>query len=242
MNVAELKNRKLELGYSNEEISQLTGVPLGTVQKIFAGITQRPRHDTLVALESLLAVPFRFEREPEQREVETLKQVLEPRYQFLKDEIYDVLKLYARQNRKDCSVSNSVFNVHLSTDDDENVLQPDILVVCDRSKISQRGIEGAPDLVIDIASPLTKRKDGGLKLMSYMDAGVREYWVVDTEKEKVVIYTLVDDYPVTKFHTFDDVIPVGIFDGECQIDMKAVCEEVAYLNEAEEDVAEVSGE
>ena len=54
MNLEELRKRKMALGYTNEQIAQLSGVPLSTVQKIFAGVTQQPRYETLLALERVL--------------------------------------------------------------------------------------------------------------------------------------------------------------------------------------------
>ena len=51
MTVEEMKQRKKELGYSNEKLSELSGVPLGTVQKVLAGVTRSPRYETLIALE-----------------------------------------------------------------------------------------------------------------------------------------------------------------------------------------------
>ena len=54
MTVEEMKQRKKELGYSNEKLSELSGVPLGTVQKVLAGVTRLPRYETLIALERVL--------------------------------------------------------------------------------------------------------------------------------------------------------------------------------------------
>ena len=75
-------------------------------------------------------------------------------------------------------------------DDVDTVVQPDVLVVCDRSRIRPNGIWGPPDLVIEITSPWTAKKDLAEKFDVYERAGVREYWVVDPGNRSVVVYPL----------------------------------------------------
>ena len=96
--------------------------------------------------------------------------------------------------------------------DDRTMVQPDVLVVCDRSKVVRRCVYGAPDFVVEILSPSTWEKDMYVKLGKYESAGVREYWIVDPKKKRVLVY----DFEHTDFpalYTFTDQIPVGIFDG-----------------------------
>ena len=117
--------------------------------------------------------------------------------------------------------------------DDRTMVQPDVLVVCDRDKIIKRCIYGAPDFVVEILSPSTKRKDGIIKLSKYISAGVREYWIVDPDKKQVVVYDFQkEDYPV--IYGFGGEIPVGIFDGECRIDFAEIYEYMLFLYEKEE--------
>ena len=71
---------------------------------------------------------------------------------------------------------------------DNTVVQPDIIAVCDRSKFDEKSCVGAPDLAIEILSPVTARRDTTLKLQLYQDAGVREYWIVDPETQTIYIY------------------------------------------------------
>ncbi|BDU49574.1 Uma2 family endonuclease [Haliovirga abyssi] len=96
---------------------------------------------------------------------------------------------------------------------DENILKPDIIVVCDKSKIKKRGIFGAPDLAIEILSPSTSIKDKTLKLELYKKYGVKEYWLVDPiykditvhifEKDEIKLYTLNNEnIPVNIFEKF----------------------------------------
>jgi len=94
--------------------------------------------------------------------------------------------------------------------DDKNYVEPDISVICDNDKITDKGCHGAPDWVIEIVSPSSKAMDYFTKLFKYKTAGVREYWIVDPMKQRVTVYLFekesVEDYP------FGIDIPVGIYD------------------------------
>jgi hypothetical protein len=109
-----------------------------------------------------------------------------------------------------------------------------ILVVCDSSKITAAYIVGAPDLVIEVASPGTSGRDAGIKLSIYRDAGVREYWMIDPQQGYAVIYTLQKDnaedgksvygYPFPEIHSLKETIPVIISDRKLMIDLRAEAE------------------
>ena len=78
------------------------------------------------------------------------------------------------------------------------MVQPDVCVVCDLSKIHRTEIYGAPDFVVEVLSPSTKMKDILIKMRKYQNAGVREYWMVDPDKETVtsILNKLpMEDYP-----------------------------------------------
>jgi len=96
--------------------------------------------------------------------------------------------------------------------DDKNYVEPDITVICDLDKLDKKGCQGAPDWVIEIVSPSSKRMDYYLKLHAYEEAGVREYWVIDPEKKSVVVYYLENSGSPALYH-FTDNVPVGIFEG-----------------------------
>ena len=102
--------------------------------------------------------------------------------------------------------------------DNKTMVQPDVLILCDRSKLLRRCIMGAPDFIIEILSPSTKKKDAHLKLHKYREAGVREYWMVDLEKERVLVYFFEQDELPTIYGA-DMEIPVGIFGGELKLIM-----------------------
>lgn len=74
--------------------------------------------------------------------------------------------------------------------DGENYVEPDLYVVCDKTKIDKKGCHGGPDWVIEVLSPSTKKLDYGKKLAAYIEAGVCEYCVVDSEKSVIVVYSL----------------------------------------------------
>ena len=124
---------------------------------------------------------------------------------------------------KPCKVFHPPFDVCLNADgdDDKTVVQPDLFVVCDRSKLDGKRCNGAPDLVIEILSPSSASRDTLLKFNKYMQAGVREYWIVDTE-DKIVRVCLLRDgkYEFTDFIE-PDTIQVSILEG-CQIELKRV--------------------
>ena len=97
--------------------------------------------------------------------------------------------------RKPCEVFLSPFDVRLSESYDEevtieNVVQPDLLVYCDKAKVDEKGGKGAPDLVVEILSPSTASKDIKTKLLLYQKFGVREYWIIDPDKDTVEILSL----------------------------------------------------
>lgn len=110
---------------------------------------------------------------------------------------------------KPCRVFPAPFDVYLQHEDEDtpNIVQPDLMVVCDRNKITKKGCIGAPDWIIEIVSPSTLRRDFLTKLNLYAEHGVKEYWIVNPEKETVTVYPLVQDL-TPETHTFRDTIPV----------------------------------
>jgi Uma2 family endonuclease len=92
---------------------------------------------------------------------------------------------------KTCQVFAAPFGVRLFPKEDktdDTVVEPDIVVVCDPSKIDERGCNGAPDLIIEILSPSTRRKDRYIKRELYQKAGVREYWMVSPEDCEIEVH------------------------------------------------------
>ncbi len=117
---------------------------------------------------------------------------------------------YIQSKHGECEVFPAPFAVFLN-ENDTNYVEPDISVICDKNKISDKGCHGAPDWIIEIVSPSSKQMDYYKKLFKYRTAGVREYWVVDPEKELVTIYDFEKDS--MEEYSFDKDIPVGIYEG-----------------------------
>jgi len=142
-------------------------------------------------------------------------------HQDASGELFLQLGMFLRD--KKCKLYHPPFDVCLNAegDGDTTVVQPDLFVVCDLSKLDGKRCNGAPDLVIEILSPSSAGRDNLLKYNIYMNAGVREYWIVDPN-DKIVRICLLKD---KKYETTDfinpDILPVNVLEG-CQIDMKRV--------------------
>lgn len=95
---------------------------------------------------------------------------------------------------KSCTPLTSPFDVTITKSEDNIcVVQPDLLVMCDKEKVDQKGrYQGVPTLVVEVLSPSTQRKDLLIKMDLYMQWGVREYWIVDPKNQQVVVYTIND--------------------------------------------------
>jgi Uma2 family endonuclease len=124
---------------------------------------------------------------------------------------------------KKCEVFAAPFDVRLfprADKKDMTVVQPDVLVVCDKKKLSKLGCDGPPDLVVEILSPSTRRHDLIYKLNLYEEAGVREYWIVDPELKTVQQYILQSNgYLARTFgegeinvHIFDNALKIALSD------------------------------
>jgi Uma2 family endonuclease len=113
-----------------------------------------------------------------------------------------------------------------SLDDKEvfTVLQPDLYIVCDLSKIDDRGCLGAPDMIIEIISPKNPKRDLKDKFEIYQKHGVREYWIVSPNDETVNVFVLDENnkFQLVGMYAEDDKIPVNIFKGELKVDLTEV--------------------
>ncbi|GHU88506.1 hypothetical protein FACS189476_05730 [Spirochaetia bacterium] len=128
---------------------------------------------------------------------------------------------------KTCEVFAAPLDVRLFPQEDhtdDTVLQPDLLVVCDRTKLSKGSCDGAPDLVIEIVSPSNTVQEIVKKFNYYLDAGVREYWVVNPDDKTVQVHVLKEGHFVSTIYKNDNTIPVSILPG-LGIDLKSIWEE-----------------
>ena len=251
MTLSEMKERKKELGYSYEQIADWSGVPLSTVQKIFGGVTRSPRYDTLRAIEQVLTdrpamavresvIQYGRPIEKQQGEYTVADYYAWPkdeRIELIDGAIYDmgaptfehqdiiveisyVLKKYIKDHKGTCKVGMAPLDVQLDCDT-KTMVQPDIMVICNKDIITKKNIFGAPDLVMEVLSKSSRKKDMGIKLAKYINANVREYWIIDLEKERVIVYDIEHDIQTTVY-TFESQVPVGIWNGECVVDFAEI--------------------
>ncbi len=132
-------------------------------------------------------------------------------HQKLITELVSALHQHIRNNNGDCEVYPAPFAVFLNADD-KNYVEPDISVVCDKSKLTEKGCNGAPDLIMEVVSPSTQQMDYGIKLFKYRPAGVCEYWIINPVTRIVNVYDLENEERTCQY-SFNDEISVCIFNG-----------------------------
>ena len=131
-------------------------------------------------------------------------------HQKLSTKLASVIDSYITAREGDCEVYAAPFAVNLDADD-KNWVEPDISVICDKDKLTDRGCSGAPDWIVEIVSPSSRRMDYIIKNTLYSEAGVREYWIIDPAKERITFYHYEkDDAPMIAL--FDTPIQVGIYE------------------------------
>lgn len=281
--VKELKERKKELCYSNQMISDISGVPVSTLQKIFGGSTETPRYETLLKLERALFPADRdmrvgdpyyrpdgglykmyveepleayayeafsgydknFSSQGKKQGKFTVKDYLalpdDVRMELINGQFYDMAapttihqvitaEIYAQfssvlfSSDGDCVPFISPVDVQFEDDDNaEDMLQPDVAIVCDKRKYinEKRRIIGAPDMVVEVLSPSTVNKDKIIKLNKYWQKGVKEYWIVDPKRQIINVYLFGKIGGFVEY-TFKDRIPVDIFEGKISINFAVI--------------------
>jgi len=142
-------------------------------------------------------------------------------------EILFKIRQYIESNNSPCKVYAAPFDVILKNDDEDvtnskNIVQPDISVICDKSKLTDKGCTGSPDMIVEIVSPFNPRNDYIKKLSLYEEFKVKEYWIVNPMEKNILVYTLTHDgYGAPKMYTFNDKIKVNIYDN-LEIDFKSL--------------------
>lgn len=126
---------------------------------------------------------------------------------FLNTEI----NIYIRSKKGSCEVYPAPFAVKLFKNS-KTIVEPDISVICDKDKLTDRGCTGAPDWIIEIISPCNSGDDYIRKLNLYANAGVREYWIVDPIKKRILVYHLEESKFEMDTYTFHDKIKANIYD------------------------------
>lgn len=136
------------------------------------------------------------------------------RHQSISGNVYFDLKSFIKGKNGKCRTFIAPYDVKL---DENNTVQPDVMIVCDSDKIDDNRCNGAPDFVVEVVSS-DRTADYNKKLDIYKRFGVKEYWIIDPTEERVLVY-IFDDKKCVDIHiyTFEQDIPVNIFNGELKI-------------------------
>ncbi len=130
-------------------------------------------------------------------------------HQKISGKLFNAISNYITFHNGNCDIYAAPFAVFIS-EDNKNYVEPDLSIICDKNKLSDRGCEGAPDLIIEIVSPSSRRMDYAIKNSLYLSSGVREYWIVDPAKNRTTIYFYEED-AAPKLVPFDQPIKCGIY-------------------------------
>lgn len=131
-------------------------------------------------------------------------------HQTISMELSTIINTYIKKIKGSCRVFHAPFDVKLS-DNPLTIVQPDILVVCDKNKLDGKRCNGAPDFIIEIVSPGNPSDDYIRKLYYYKNYGVREYWIVDPRRKTVTVNYFEGD-TLNVQYSFDSIIKVNIYD------------------------------
>jgi Uma2 family endonuclease len=134
-------------------------------------------------------------------------------HQAVSGELYLHLRNFLKD--KPCKVYYAPFAVRLHTGtDDEQTLEPDLVVICDMKKIEDgKACIGAPDIVIEILSPSSPSRDTFVKFQKYLKAGVREYWIVDPETKTVMLCVLDGNRYITEVYLENETLSSKVLEG-----------------------------
>ena len=158
-----------------------------------------------------------YEALPEERRAEVFDGILYDMaspsqiHQSVSMQLSTVINNYILRRKGSCSIFSAPFDVKLS-DKPLTIVQPDIMVICDKNKLDGKRCNGAPDFIIEIVSPGNPSDDYIRKLYYYKNSGVREYWIVDPRRQKVIVYYLNQTDFEMETYTFQDNIKVNLYD------------------------------
>lgn len=190
---------------------------------------QQPRKEVLsmpaLPLQSETITLEQYDAFPENRRAEVYDGVVYDMaspsqiHQTLSMELSNILYNYTKSKKRSCQVFSAPFDVKL-TDKPLTIVQPDIMVICNKDKLDGKRCNGAPDFIIEIVSPGNQSDDYIRKPYYYKTAGVREYWIVDPRRKTVTV-NYFEGSMLNIQYSFDSAIKVNIYD-DFFIDFKAI--------------------
>lgn len=290
MTIEQMKEIIDKRGYSMAVLSAYSGVPQGTLTKIFNGTTKKPRPSALTAIERVLQadeteakgkaalyqeqgslqyetkknstclrdaandstaeeIPY-YEDGKDNHTIEEYfalpddvrKELINGRFydmctptyvhQALAGEVYASLLSQIRARKGKCRPFISPIAVQLDQDN-KTVLEPDVIIVCNKDLILRRTYFGAPDFVLEVLSPSTKKKDMGLKLQKYLDAGVREYVMIDPKRRQLLAYQFENDINCI-LQPLEGMYGLAIYNGEITLDLDLLRQDIEELETDQE--------
>lgn len=156
-----------------------------------------------------------YEALPQEKRVEVFEGIIYDMaspsqiHQALSMELSNIIYNYIKSKKGSCQLFSAPFDVKLF-DKPLTIVQPDIMVICDKDKLDGKRCNGAPDFIIEIVSPGNPADDYIRKLYYYKNAGVREYWIVDPRR-KIVTVNYFEGNIVSVQYPFDSIIKVNIY-------------------------------
>lgn len=252
MNIGKIRSKKEELHITTADLSVLSGVPIGTINKILNGETASPRYATVKALEKALCIDEsiseigqmiqkamegsehtceEFYTLPQEIKVELINgkfyslEVPSMEHQMLIGNLYTKLYALNEKHKQNYFVVSAPIAVQFS-ECQNTIVQPDIIIMnMDVKETKEKSVVGTPSLVIEVLSDESRVKDGKLKLNQYQEAGVNEYWIVDGENKKVYVYKLQEDvFPIQ--YGAQEKIPLDIWGENVVVDFFEVPKKV----------------
>lgn len=134
---------------------------------------------------------------------------------------------YIDANNGECEVLPAPLDVLLVNDNEDaknskNIVQPDISVICDKRKLTDKYCIGSPDMIVEVISPYNPSNDYVRKLNIYEQFKVKEYWIINPMEKNILVYTLTDNgYGAPKIYSFNDKVKVNIYN-DLEIDFKSL--------------------
>ncbi len=152
------------------------------------------------------------------------------RHQILAGNLFSELREVLRKSKSPCRAFIAPFDVVLplpgqKENNSTNVVQPDVLVVCDAKKLTGRNCTGAPDLIVEVLSPSTAIKDQKQKFELYQGSGVREYWIAEPEAGYIIRYVLDSKGEYNREGVYGAQDSIALFFAEQSLDLSLVFEE-----------------